>query len=304
MESGAIFINLLSDFGFKRMFGTTRNKTILINMLNSFLAKHVGILTDVNFLPTELLGFTESEKKVNFDLYCTTQNNDNIIIEMQRASQKFFSDRIISYVSRAISNNIEKGDMEYKIPIVVSLNLMDHNSNLFKRKKDFFRQVMLKDEENEIFSEKMLLYFVNLTNFAGSKDKFDFSDERQKWAYHIANMENLSEADIPKDDAIIRSLFEECRISKLNAMEKIKYRKSLNDYEDVKRMQSYYFEQGEEKGFAKGEAKGKAEGKAEGAAEAKRKMVLSMLEKGLDIKFISEVTGLSENEIQNIGCEH
>ena len=87
-------------------------------------------------------------------------------------------------------------------------------------------------------------------------------------------------------------------------MEKVKYRKSLNDYEDVKRMQSYYFEQGEEKGFAKGEAKGKAEGKAEGAAEAKLKMVLSMLEKGLDIKFISEVTGLSENEIQNIGCEH
>ena len=39
--------------------------------------------------------------------------------------------------------------------------------------------------------------------------------------------ENLSEADIPKDDAIIRSLFEECRISKLSAMEKVTYRKSL-----------------------------------------------------------------------------
>ena len=95
-------------------------------------------------------------------------------------------------------------------------------------------------------------------------------------------------------------------------MEKVKYRKSLNDYEDVKRMQSYYFEQGEEKGFAKGEAKGKAEGKAEGraegraegAAEAKRQMALSMLEKGFDIKFISEVTGLSETEVQSINCEH
>lgn len=83
-------------------------------------------------------------------------------------------------------------------------------------------------------------------------------------------------------------------------MEKVKYRKSLSDYEDVKRMQSYYFEQGEEKGFAKGEEKGRAEG----AAEATRQMVLSMLEKRLDIKFISEVTGLSETEIQSIGCEH
>ena len=88
----------------------------------------------------------------------------------------------------------------------------------------------------------------------------------------------------------------------------MKHRKSLNDYEDVKRMQSYYFEQGEEKGFAKGEAKGKAEGRAEGkakgAAEAKRQMVLSMREKGFDIKFISEITGLSEEEVQNISREH
>ena len=91
-------------------------------------------------------------------------------------------------------------------------------------------------------------------------------------------------------------------------MEKVKYRKSLNDYEDVKRMQSYYYEQGEEKGFAAGEAKGEArgrtEGKAEGAAEAKRQMVLSMLEKGFDIKLISELTGLSETEVLDISCEH
>ena len=93
-------------------------------------------------------------------------------------------------------------------------------------------------------------------------------------------------------------------------MEKVKYRKSLNDYEDVQRMQSYYFEQGEEKGFAKGEAKGKAEGKAEGraegkaegAAEAKRQMVLSMIEMGMDISTISQVTGLTVEEVQSMNC--
>lgn len=85
-------------------------------------------------------------------------------------------------------------------------------------------------------------------------------------------------------------------------MEKVKYRKSLNDYEDVKRMQSYYFEQGEEKGFAKGEAKGKAEGRAEGAAEAKRQMVLSMIEMGMDISTISQVTGLTVEEVQSMNC--
>ena len=72
-------------------------------------------------------------------------------------------------------------------------------------------------------------------------------------------------------------------------MEKVKYRKSLNDYEDVQRMQSYYFEQGEEKGFAKGEAKG--------VTETKRQLALNMLAKGLDLSLVSEISGLTKEEV-------
>ncbi len=53
-------------------------------------------------------------------------------------------------------------------------------------------------------------------------------------------------------------------------------------------------------GRAKGLAEGKAEGLAEGKAEARVEIARRMLEKGLDPTLISEVTGLSPDEIRSL----
>ena len=87
-------------------------------------------------------------------------------------------------------------------------------------------------------------------------------------------------------------------------MEKEKYRKSVLEYEDVQDAVSYAEERalaaGYEKGKAEGEAKGHAKGLAEGLAEGKVKVARTMLENNFDIATISKLTGLSEEEIQNL----
>ena len=50
-------------------------------------------------------------------------------------------------------------------------------------------------------------------------------------------------------------------------------------------------------GLAEGEAKGRAEGKIEGLAEGKMEVARAMKAKGLGMALISELTGLSEEEI-------
>ncbi|RCK80802.1 MAG: putative transposase [Candidatus Ozemobacter sibiricus] len=57
-------------------------------------------------------------------------------------------------------------------------------------------------------------------------------------------------------------------------------------------------EEGRMQGLEEGRAKGRAEGRAEGQAEAKTEIARRMLEKGLDLPFIAEVTGLSIEEIR------
>ena len=48
-EHGLKVINPLSDFGFKRLLATERNKDILIHLLNAFIADEAGIITEVTY---------------------------------------------------------------------------------------------------------------------------------------------------------------------------------------------------------------------------------------------------------------
>ena len=113
-EHGLKVINPLSDFGFKRLLATERNKDILIHLLNTFISEDSGTITDVTYLPTELLGVSKEDKFVRFDLYCKNQNGDRFIVEMQNGWQKHFGDRAIVYMGRAAGQGGELAFVQYQ----------------------------------------------------------------------------------------------------------------------------------------------------------------------------------------------
>ena len=61
------YISLLTDFGFKRIFGTAPNKELLICFLNS-LFDGKQVVKDVMYLNTEHLGDTYVARKAIFDV--------------------------------------------------------------------------------------------------------------------------------------------------------------------------------------------------------------------------------------------
>src|ERR1035437_4460530 len=103
------FIDPLSDFGFKHLFGNEPNKDILIDFLNQ-LFKGQKEIADLMYSPTEHTGDNEELKKVFFDLLCTGTNGEQFIIEMQRAEQRNFRDRAAFYTSRLINEQLPKGE--------------------------------------------------------------------------------------------------------------------------------------------------------------------------------------------------
>lgn len=60
------YISLLTDFGFKRIFGTKPNKDLLINFLNSLFKKE-QVITDVKYLNNEHVGDIYTDRKAIFD---------------------------------------------------------------------------------------------------------------------------------------------------------------------------------------------------------------------------------------------
>ena len=304
MKRENLNINLLTDFGFKRFFGTEPYKKNLICFLNAFVPLYIGHVEDVTFLPTEQLGNSDTNKRLVFDVLCASQNNDHIIVEMQKASQEFFKDRIIAYSSRHISEALEVGDRKYSFPTVLTIVLVDFEIPELKDSDKFMQHIMLKDDENKKFSDKMSFLLIDLTKFAGEINFEQLTDEVQKWCYVIKNMWRLKESDIPAEETVFRELYENCKISKLNAMEKQEYEKSVLEYEDVKDAMEYHHRMGKSEGinegFIKGFEKGMEKGMEKGREEAIIQTAKNLLFMGMSVSDIAKATGLTENEVNQL----
>ena len=90
------YISLLTDFGFKRIFGTAMNKDLLICFLNS-LFNGRQVVKDVSYLNPEHVGDVYTDRKAIFDVYCEGENGEKFIVEMQNAYQTYFKDRALFY---------------------------------------------------------------------------------------------------------------------------------------------------------------------------------------------------------------
>ena len=280
-----IFFDPLSDFGFKRIFASENNKDLLIHFLNACIADDVGTITDLSILPNEQSGVSPQEKKVVFDIYCRNADGQFFIIEMQRAKQHFFAERVITYVSRVVSSQAEKGARRYEIPYIYSFNILDYCAAEFDRCGNFFHKVQLKNEHNEIFSDKITYYFVELPKFAAVKDKSSDSSPMHKWLELLTSIAGSTDQDYgASEKGVFRKLIEECKISKLNNMEKEEYEKSIFEYEDVQDAIACAREDGVEEGVEKGT----------------RQLVQNMLAEGIALDIIARVSGLSNEEISKM----
>ena len=73
------YISLLTDFGFKRIFGTAPNKDLLINFLNCLFAGR-KVIKNIMYLNGEHFGEIQSARKAIFDVYCEDENGKKFIV--------------------------------------------------------------------------------------------------------------------------------------------------------------------------------------------------------------------------------
>ena len=301
-ERGLVLIDPLSDFGFKRLLGMERNKEITIHLLNTLIGEDTGLITDITFIESEMVGFLPGKRKVRLDIHCKTQNSDHIIIEMQREGQRYFVNRLRVYTSHSTISSVKIGDEVYaSVPKVYSLCFMEQNMPEFKGRERFFWKVYQKDDDNEIFSKENVLYFAELCKFAAHLETLDLTDEKNLWLYMLTHVANISKEEARKMSPIFQRFYNECLISNLTDMEKKIYVRNVLEYADVKESLMCEREegilQGIEQGREEGREQGIQQGMKQGEDNTKRLLACNMLAKGLDPALIAEISGLTEEEV-------
>ena len=73
------YVDILTEAGFKAVFGVEKNKDVLIELLNVVLPSHRRV-TDLAYSTTEIPGFTMSNKSVRLDLRCTGADEPRFIV--------------------------------------------------------------------------------------------------------------------------------------------------------------------------------------------------------------------------------
>ena len=290
------YISLLTDFGFKRIFGSKPNKDLLINFLNSLFKKE-QVITDVKYLNSEHVGDVYTDRKAIFDVYCENEKGEKFIVEMQNAYQRFFKDRSLYYATFPIKEQAPKGaDWDFNLShvYVVALLNFDMKEDAFDEKAIAHDVGLLDKKTKRVFNEKLTFKYVEIAKFDKTLDKLRTLND--KWLYALKNLPTLG--DRPKElrDKIFDKLFAEAEIAKFTKKELREYEDSLKAYRDIKNS----LDTAREQGFEKGHEKGRVEGRAEGRDERSIEIAREMLADGESVEKIMRYTSLTETQIREI----
>jgi predicted transposase/invertase (TIGR01784 family) len=228
--SGDRYINPLTDFGFKRLFGTEPNKNLLIDFLNVILPSQHRV-KDLTYRSTENLGNTPLDRKAVFDLYCQSEKGEKFIVEMQKAKHNYFKDRSIYYASFPIQDQAPKGDWNYKLAPVYTIGILDFVFDEDKNDDAFLHIVELKDQDCQVFYEKLKFIYLELPKFKKTIDQLN--DHFDKWLFLLKHLPDLEEPPLPLQENVFMQLFEVARITNFSPVEREAYENSLKYYRDM-----------------------------------------------------------------------
>lgn len=286
------YISLLTDFGFKRFFGTNPNKDLLIDFLNS-LFDGEQVVKNVTFLNSEHVGDVRTDRKAIFDVYCENEKGEKFIVEMQNASQKYFKDRSLYYATFPIREQAKKGEVwnyELKHVYVVALLNYDMTDSAFAQDTINHDIGLLDKQTHKVFNDKLTFKYVEIAKF--NKSIEELKTNYDKWIYVLQNLSRLDRQPRYLQTEVFSRLFNQAEIARFSKTELREYEDSLKAYRDMKNS----LDNAEEKGIAKGLAKGRAEGKKDKAVEIAKKL----LEMDMPIDAIMKATGLSQEEITKL----
>ena len=225
------YISLLTDFGFKRIFGTAMNKDLLICFLNS-LFNGRQVVKDVSYLNPEHVGDVYTDRRAIFDVYCEGENGEKFIVEMQNAYQTYFKDRALFYSTFPIREQAQK---------------IRHHVQL------------CDTATHKVFYDKLEYIYVEISKFNKPLEELDTLYE--KWLYALKNLYKLTQRPKELCDKVFDRLFEEAEIAKFTPQEMREYETSKMAYRDIKNS----VDTAKREGIEIGRAEGKHEANTETA---------------------------------------
>ena len=245
------------------------------------------VIKSLAFGNKEQIGLSKDSREVIFDIYCTTDEGKEIIVEMQNRGQEHFIDRALYYTSRVIVNQGIKGEWDYDIRPVYTICFMNFIDPLLPFGK-FRTDMILADRDNgKMVSDKIRMVYLMLPFF--EKTETECETDFERWIFVLKNMNTFERMPFLAKNAVFKKLAEISDLRTLSKKDMDKYEDSIRIMRDAYATYKYAIKtgledgrkQGLEEGMAQGIEKGMAQGIEKGMAQGIEKGMAQGIEKGM-----------------------
>lgn len=267
------FVDIKNDIAFRKIFGNENKKIILISFLNAVMKlKDRDVIEDVEILNPYQLPIIRNLKASIIDVKARDRKGKTYIIEMQVAEPDGLDKRLLYYASKEYAQQIESGEFYTKLKPVIFIGIFDFKFTL--RDKYLSHHAVCDVENGDRIIKDMDFYFIELPKF--NKPLAELTEITDKWIFFIKEAENLSVIPENVDDEGLKAAYQDANKHSWEKEELEAY-----DYAAMR-------EQDERGKLVHAEKKGKID------------VAREMQKEGFDYATISRLTGLSEEEIQNL----
>ena len=282
-ESEQRYVDILSNAGFKAFFGDESNKESVVSLLNTLLPAHRQI-KDIEYRPTEHQGpIIGHSKEFQYDFLCRDTSGAMFIVEMQRYKEVSWFKRCVSYASRAYDRQNKTG-FDYNVPPVYLIGLMgvdiNHPDKEYWIGRYISEYTFRETGCHDLLDETIVIIFAELTRFHKTED--ECITEQDQLLYLLKNSGKMM---VPPKWAArkpCKNILDAFRIGDFSIEKRNRYNQDM--YDEKRR---------------NGElAAARNDGLEEGRAKAFVEMAQKMLAAGLPVEQISQLTGLSAEEIK------
>ena len=280
------------DWALKRLLRDKANFDVLEGFVSTLLSSTIKIH---KLLESESNKDRDDAKTNRVDILAEDSNGELLLIEVQGESEYAYFQRILFGASKLVTEYIDSGQNYDNVKKVYSINIVYfdlgqgkdfvyHGKTEFRgihiddilQLSTFQRQQFCVDEVYQLYPE----YYILKVNDFNQWSK----EPLEQWIYFLSTSDIPEDADAPG----LKAAREKLQLSQMSKEEQAAYRRYLDDRVIL----------ADQIFTAKGEARleGRAEGRAEGHIEDARKMKA----KGFAIEDISDITGLTAEEIKEL----
>lgn len=265
-----------TDMLFKSVFSDERNRDLLEKILEVTVGKKVKIIKPP--LMQEVKKPNITTKKKTLDVLVEDEDKVQYNIEINMSSYKTLSRRNASFIFSKYAEDIKEHETYDKMHTFIQINL---TSGLSEEYPEICKYRLIDERSGREYIDNLIIYEYNLDKL----EKICYNEDKKEYkilAALICGKEELHK--ICKGNKLLEKL--ESEVIRMNSDRK--FVGLMSEEEEAEKLQNTLINEAKEEGLE------------EGSKQKELEIAKNMLNKNMDIETISEITGLTKEEIESL----